>query len=92
MINKALTERDILEFINLYSECWLELIAATRTKWELSFTDGRIIYFKENYTRKSKADYILCVQINSYQISNYWNKDNKKSVRSGMQQALEYSK
>lgn len=59
---------------------------------EVSFTDGRIIVQGKLYTRgKSKrADYILYYKPN-IPIAIIEAKDNKKSVGSGMQQALEYA-
>ena len=93
MINKkALTERDICsKFINtaLLKAGWN---MKTQVREEVSFTDGRIIVQGKLYTRgKSKrADYILYYKSN-VPIAIIEAKDNKKSVGSGMQQALEYS-
>ena len=93
MINKkALTERDICsKFINpaIVNAGWN---MKTQVREEVSFTDGRIIVQGKLYTRgKSKrADYILYYKSN-VPIAIIEAKDNKKSVGSGMQQALEYS-
>lgn len=92
MNKKNLSERDICsKFINpaLLKAGWN---MKTQVREEVSFTDGRIIVQGKLYTRgKSKrADYILYYKSN-VPIAIIEAKDNKKSVGSGMQQALEYS-
>ena len=59
---------------------------------EVSFTDGRIIVRGLQHTRgkKKRADYILYYKPN-LPIAIVEAKDNKHSIGSGMQQALEYS-
>lgn len=93
MINKkALTERDICtKFINpaIALAGWN---MKTQVREEVFFTDGRIIVQGKLYTRGKckRADYILYYKSN-VPIAIIEAKDNKKSVGSGMQQALEYS-
>jgi type I restriction enzyme R subunit len=59
---------------------------------EVSFTAGRIIVRGQQYTRgkRKRADYILYYKPN-IPIAIIEAKDNKHSIGSGMQQALEYS-
>lgn len=92
MNKKKLSERDICtKYINpaIALAGWN---MKTQVREEVSFTDGRIIVQGKLYTRgKSKrADYILYYKSN-VPIAIIEAKDNKKSVGSGMQQALEYS-
>ena len=92
MNKKDLSERDICsKFINpaIESSGWN---MKKQVREEVSFTDGRIIVQGKLYTRgKSKrADYILYYKPN-IPIAIIEAKDNKKSVGSGMQQALEYA-
>jgi type I restriction enzyme R subunit len=92
MSKKDLSERDICtKYINpaIVLAGWN---MRTQVREEVFFTDGRIIVQGKLYTRgKSKrADYILYYKSN-IPIAIIEAKDNKKSVGSGMQQALEYS-
>lgn len=92
MNKKDLSERDICsKFINpaIDKAGWN---MKKQVREEVSFTDGRIIVQGKLYTRgKSKrADYILYYKPN-IPIAIIEAKDNKKSVGSGMQQALEYA-
>lgn len=93
MINKKeLTERDICtKYINpaIQKAGW---DMERQVREEVSFTDGRIIVQGKLYTRgkRKRADYILYYKSN-VPIAIIEAKDNKKSVGTGMQQALEYS-
>ncbi len=64
----------------------------TQVREEVSFTDGRIIVQGKMHTRgkRKRADYILYYKPN-IPIAIIEAKDNKHSVSSGMQQALEYA-
>lgn len=92
MNKKDLSERDICtKFINpAISKAGWDMDKQVRE--EVSFTDGRIIVQGKLYTRgtRKRADYILYYKRN-YPIAIIEAKDNKHSVGSGMQQALEYS-
>lgn len=89
---KDLSERDICsKFISpaLESAGW---DMQTQIREEVSFTDGRI-YVKGNLTSRGKrkrADYILYYKPN-IPIAIVEAKDNKHSVRDGIQQGLEYA-
>lgn len=89
---KELSERDICsKFIlpALEKAGWNKL---TQIREEVSFTDGRI-YVKGNLTSRGKAkraDYILYYKPN-IPIAVIEAKDNKQSVKSGIQQALDYA-
>lgn len=89
---KDLSERDICsKFIQpaLEKAGWNPL---TQIREEVSFTDGRI-YVKGNLTtrgKKKRADYILYYKPN-IPIAIIEAKDNKHSVRAGIQQGLSYA-
>lgn len=92
MNKKELSERDICtKFINpaIQKAGW-DLKKQVRE--EVSFTDGRIIVQGKMHTRgaRKRADYILFYK-RDIPIAIIEAKDNKKSVGSGMQQALEYA-
>jgi type I restriction enzyme R subunit len=93
MNKKTLSERDICtKFISpaIESAGWNKL---TQYLEEVSFTDGKI-YVKGRLTTRGiqkRADYILYYKPN-IPIAIIEAKDNKHSVGSGMQQALEYAK
>ena len=92
MNKKKLSERDICtKYINpaITLAGWN---MKTQVREEVFFTDGRIIVQGKLYTRGKckRADYILYYKSN-VPIAIIEAKDNKKSVGSGMQQALEYS-
>lgn len=90
---KELSERDICsKYIQpaLEKAGWNSL---TQIREEVSFTDGRI-YVKGNLTSRGKrkrADYILYYKPN-IPIAVIEAKDNKHSVKAGMQQGLNYAK
>ena len=90
---KDLSERDICtKYIQpaLEKAGWDKL---TQIREEVSFTDGRI-YVKGNLTSRGKgkrADYILYYKPN-IPIAIIEAKDNKSSVKSGIQQALDYAR
>ena len=90
---KDLSERDICsKYISpaLESAGWDML---TQIREEVSFTDGRI-YVKGNLTSRGKrkrADYILYYKPN-IPIAIIEVKDNKHSVRDGIQQGLDYAR
>jgi type I restriction enzyme R subunit len=92
MNKKDLSESDIkAKFITpaILSSGWDE---QTQLGREIFFTDGRI-YVKGKLTTRGKrkfADYILFYKPN-VPIAIIEAKDNKKSVKSGMQQALDYA-
>uniref|UniRef100_UPI0032178F23 EcoAI/FtnUII family type I restriction enzme subunit R n=1 Tax=uncultured Draconibacterium sp. TaxID=1573823 RepID=UPI0032178F23 len=92
MDKKNMSERDICtKFITPAVEKagWDKL---TQLKEEVTFTDGKI-YVKGKLTARGKrkrADYILYYKPN-IPIAIIEAKDNKHSVRAGMQQALEYA-
>jgi type I restriction enzyme, R subunit len=92
MNKKNLSESDIkAKFITpaILSSGWDE---QTQLGREIFFTDGRI-YVKGKLTTRGKrkfADYILFYKPN-VPIAIIEAKDNKKSVKSGMQQALDYA-
>ena len=92
MNKKSLSERDICtKFINpALQEAGWNLRKQVRE--EVSFTDGRIIVQGKLHTRgkRKRADYILYYKPN-IPIAIIEAKDNKHSVGSGMQQALEYA-
>jgi len=89
---KDLSERDICsKYINpaLEKAGWNML---TQIREEVSFTDGRI-YVKGNLTSRGKrkrADYILYHKAN-IPIAIIEAKDNKHSVKAGIQQGLDYA-
>jgi type I restriction enzyme R subunit len=89
---KDLSERDICtKFIQpaLIKAGWNPL---TQIREEVSFTDGRI-YVKGNLTvrgKRKRADYILYYKPN-IPIAIIEAKDNKHSVKAGIQQALNYT-
>ena len=89
---KELSERDICtKYIQpaLEKAGWDKL---TQIREEVSFTDGRI-YVKGNLTSRGKgkrADYILYYKPN-LPIAIIEAKDNKQTVKAGIQQALEYA-
>ena len=89
---KELSERDICtKYIQpaLEKAGWDKL---TQIREEVSFTDGRI-YVKGNLTSRGKgkrADYILYYKPN-IPIAIIEAKDNKQTVKSGIQQALDYA-
>ena len=89
---KELSERDICtKYIQpaLEKAGWNKL---TQIREEVSFTDGRI-YVKGNLTSRGKgkrADYILYYKPN-IPIAIIEAKDNKHTVKSGIQQALDYA-
>lgn len=90
---KELSERDICtKYIQpaLEKSGWDKL---TQIREEVSFTDGRI-YVKGNLTSRGKgkrADYILYYKPN-IPIAIIEAKDNKSSVKAGIQQALDYAR
>lgn len=90
---KDLSERDICtKYITpaIEKSGWNLL---TQVREEVSFTDGRI-FVKGNLTSRGKgkrADYILYYKPN-IPIAIIEAKDNKQTVRSGIQQALDYAK
>ncbi len=90
---KSLSERDICtKFITpaIENAGWDKL---TQFLEEVSFTDGRI-YVRGKLTARGarkRADYILYYKPN-IPIAIIEAKDNKHSVRAGMQQALEYAR
>lgn len=92
MSKKGLSERDICsKFIYpaLVESGWDPI---TQIREEVSFTDGRI-FVKGNLTSRGKrkrADYILYYKAN-IPIAIIEAKDNKHSVRAGIQQALGYA-
>ncbi|BCD27124.1 hypothetical protein BC30102_0160 [Bacillus cereus] len=91
MNKKSLSERDICsKFITpaVVNAGW-DLQKQIRE--EVTFTDGRIFVRKKKVTRgkKKRADYILYYKPN-IPIAIIEAKDNKHSVGTGMQQALEY--
>lgn len=93
MDKKSLSERDICsKFITpaIEKAGWN---LHTQLLEEVSFTDGRI-YVRGKLTARGKrkrADYILYYKAN-IPIAIIEAKDNKHSVRSGIQQALDYAK
>lgn len=93
MNKKDLSESDIkAKFITpaILNSCWDE---QTQIGREIFFTDGRI-YVKGKLTARGKrkfADYILFYKPN-VPIAIIEAKDNKQSVKSGIQQALGYAK
>jgi len=93
MSKKLLSERDICtKFISpaIENAGWNKL---TQYLEEVSFTDGKI-YVKGRLTTRGvrkRADYILYYKPN-IPIAIIEAKDNKHSIGSGMQQALEYAK
>ncbi|HOY86831.1 MAG: DEAD/DEAH box helicase family protein [Methylotenera sp.] len=90
---KELSERDICtKYIQpaLERSGWDKL---TQIREEVSFTDGRI-YVKGNLTSRGKgkrADYILYYKPN-IPIAIIEAKDNKSTVKAGIQQALDYAR
>lgn len=90
---KTLSERDICtKFITPAVEQagWNKL---TQLLEEVSFTDGKI-YVRGKLTAREKqkrADYILYYKPN-IPVAIIEAKDNKHSVRAGIQQALDYAK
>lgn len=92
MDKKSLSERDICtKFITpaIEKAGWN---IKKQVREEVSFTDGRVIVQGNLYTRgqKKRADYILYYK-NDIPIAIIEAKDKRKTVGSGMQQALEYS-
>jgi type I restriction enzyme R subunit len=93
MVNKkSLSERDICtKYINpaLAKSGWN---IKTQIREEVFFTDGRIIVQGKMHTRgkRKRADYILYYKPN-LPIAIIEAKDNKHSVGSGLQQALDYA-
>lgn len=93
MNKKALSERDICtKFITpaIEKSGWDKL---TQLLEEVSFTDGKI-YVRGKLTARGarkRADYILYYKPN-IPIAIVEAKDNKHSVRAGIQQALDYAK
>ncbi|MGF7081079.1 EcoAI/FtnUII family type I restriction enzme subunit R [Mucilaginibacter sp. UYCu711] len=93
MDKKTLSERDICtKFITpaVEKSGWNKL---TQLLEEVSFTDGKI-YVRGKLTARGKqkrADYILYYKPN-IPIAIIEAKDNKHSIRSGIQQALDYGK
>ncbi len=88
---KTLSERDICtKYItpSIKSAGW---DIETQVLEEVSFTDGRIIVRGKLVARgkRKRADYIL--YYNSIPVAIIEAKDNKHSVRAGIQQALEYA-
>lgn len=92
MNKKDLSERDICtKFINpAIEKAGWDMLRQVRE--EVSFTAGRIIVQGKIYARgkQKRADYILYHKPN-VPIAIIEAKDNKKPVRTGMQQALEYA-
>jgi len=89
---KSLSERDICtKYITpaIVNAGW---DVKRQIREEVSFTDGRIIVRGQQHTRgqRKRADYILYYKP-KIPIAIVEAKDNKHSVGSGMQQALEYS-
>jgi len=90
---KSLSERDICtKYINpaLEKAGWN---IQTQVREEVSFTDGRI-YVKGNLSTRGKrkrADYILYYKPN-IPIAIIEAKDNKHSVRAGIQQGIDYAR
>ena len=90
---KSLSERDICtKFITpaVEKSGWNKL---TQLLEEVSFTDGKI-YVRGKLTargEKKRADYILYYKPN-IPVAIIEAKDNKHSVRSGIQQALDYAR
>ena len=93
MDKKSLSERDICtKFITpaIEKSGWNRL---TQLREEVTFTDGKI-YVRGKLTArgsKKRADYILYYKPN-IPIAIVEAKDNKHSVRAGMQQALDYAR
>jgi type I restriction enzyme, R subunit len=93
MDKKSLSERDICtKFITpaVEKSGWNKL---TQLLEEVSFTDGKI-YVRGKLTargNKKRADYILYYKPN-IPIAIIEAKDNKHSIRAGIQQALDYAK
>ena len=92
MNKKSLSERDICsKFIQpaIEKAGWNR---NTQIREEVSFTDGRIIVQGKVHTRgkRKRADYILYFKP-YIPLAIIEAKDNKNSVGSGMQQALEYA-
>ena len=92
MSKKSLSERDICtKYITpaIVNAGW---DVKRQIREEVSFTDGRIIVRGQQHTRgqRKRADYILYYKP-KIPIAIVEAKDNKHSVGSGMQQALEYS-
>lgn len=90
---KSLSERDICtKFITpaIEKAGWDKI---TQLLEEVSFTDGKIYFRGKLHTRgaQKRADYILYYKPN-IPIAIVEAKDNKHSVRAGMQQALEYAR
>jgi len=90
---KSLSERDICtKYITpaIENSAWNK---QTQLREEVTFTDGKI-YVKGKLTARGKrkrADYILYYKPN-IPVAIIEAKDNNHSVRSGMQQALEYAR
>ena len=89
---KNMTEEDIkMKYITpaIASSGW---DIHSQVKFEYSFTDGRVIVRGNTTTRAKKkfADYLLSYK-NNFPVAIIEAKDNKHSVGSGMQQALEYA-
>ena len=64
----------------------------TQVRREVSFTDGKIMVYGKTVKRgqRKRADYILYYK-NNLPLAIIEAKDNKHSISSGMQQAIEYS-
>ena len=92
MNKKALSEADICD---RYITPALENAGWTNTQWrrEFSFTDGKVIVRGKMVARGKprRADYLLFYKPN-IPIAVIEAKDNKHSVRAGMQQGLDYAK
>lgn len=93
MNKKSLSERDICtKFItpNIVAAGW---DIDSQVREEVFFTDGRIYVRGKIHTRgaQKRADYVLYYKPN-IPIAIIEAKDNKHSVRAGIQQALDYAK
>ncbi len=91
MNKKDMTEQDIrLKFIDpAIKKAGWDIM--TQVKTEYFFTDGRVLVRGSFHTRqkRKRADYLLSYKPN-YPIAIIEAKDNKKSMLTGLQQALEY--
>lgn len=89
---KALSERDICTKYITPAICASGWDLQTQVREEVSFTKGRIIVRGKLHTRgeQKRADYILYYKSN-IAIAIIEAKDNKHSLGSGMQQALNYA-
>ncbi len=89
----SLTEEDVkLRFITpaIEKAGWDK----TQISMEKSFTDGQVIVQGNKVKRgkRKKADYILYYKLNQLPLAVVEAKDNKHTLHSGMQQALDYAR